>query len=113
VSAARREAAPSDRPTELPDLARHFGANLRRQRRRAGLSQEELALRAALHRTEIGNLENGLRIPRLDTILKAAGGIEADPCELLDGIAWRASGSRDGGFELAPRLRPGPSAGRR
>jgi transcriptional regulator with XRE-family HTH domain len=83
-------------------LSQHFGENLRRARRLAGLSQEELALRAALHRTEIGNLERGLRLARLDTILKLAGGIEADPCELLDGMAWRASGRRMGGFELAP-----------
>jgi transcriptional regulator with XRE-family HTH domain len=89
----------------MPTLSRHFGENLRRARRLAGLSQEELAFRAALHRTEIGCLEHGLRVPRLDTILKAAGGIEADPCELLDGMAWRASGSRTGGFELAPRVR--------
>jgi transcriptional regulator with XRE-family HTH domain len=86
-------------------LSRHFGENLRRARRLAGLSQEEMAFRAALHRTEIGNLERGLRLARLDTILKLAGGIEADPCQLLEGMAWRASGSRVGGFELVPRGR--------
>jgi transcriptional regulator with XRE-family HTH domain len=38
-------------------VAERFGDNLRRTRRREGLSQEQLAARASLHRTEIGRLE--------------------------------------------------------
>ena len=40
-------------------MAERFGRNLHAARRRAGFSQEELAAFAALHRTEIGLLENG------------------------------------------------------
>ncbi len=39
-------------------VAERFGWNLRRVRRREDLSQERLARRASLHRTEIGKLEN-------------------------------------------------------
>jgi transcriptional regulator with XRE-family HTH domain len=65
-------------------VAREFGANLRRARRRAGLSQEQLGYRASLHRTEIGLLERGARVPRIDTLVKlaAALGICID-CVLL------------------------------
>jgi hypothetical protein len=49
-------------------IAEHFGENVVIQRRRARLSQEELGFRADLHRTEIGMLERGIRLPRLDTI---------------------------------------------
>ena len=36
------------------EVAEHFGANVKRQRKRAGLSQGELALRAPMHLTAIG-----------------------------------------------------------
>jgi len=73
------------------DVAAHFGANLRRARRRTGLSQEAVGFRASLHRTEVGLLERGARVPRIDTLVKlcAALGVRAD-CALLDGIMWDA-----------------------
>lgn len=70
------------------DLAAHFGVNLRRRRRRLVLSQEELAKLAAVHRTEIGLLENGRRLPRIDTVVKLAASLEVTPNDLLDGIEW-------------------------
>jgi hypothetical protein len=33
--------------------------------------------------------ENGARIPRLDTIVKLLGSLEAEADELLEGMAWR------------------------
>lgn len=70
-------------------LAEHFGRLLWRHRRRAYLSQEQLAYLLDVHRTEISQLERGLRVPRLDTILKLAAGVEASPCELMAGLRWR------------------------
>jgi transcriptional regulator with XRE-family HTH domain len=65
-----------------------FAANLRAHRERLGLSQEALALRADLHRTEISLLERRKRSPRLDTIVELAHGLELDSvCKLLDGVA--------------------------
>ena len=64
-----------------------FAANLRRQRERAGLSQEALAEACELHRTEISLLERSKRSPRLETIVILARGLDlASPAELLDGI---------------------------
>ncbi len=65
-----------------------FGANLKRERKRAGISQEELAFRAGLHRTEIGMMERATRLPRVDTLVKLAAGIGCTPEVLLDGITW-------------------------
>lgn len=72
-------------------VGRRFGENLRRVRRQANLSQEELGRRASLHRTEVGLLERGARVPRIDTLMKliAALGIRID-CALLEGMAWRS-----------------------
>src|SRR6476646_1253952 len=57
------------------DIASHFGRNLARCRKRVGLSQEELAVRASLHRTAVGQLERGERVARVDTLIKLAGSL--------------------------------------
>jgi transcriptional regulator with XRE-family HTH domain len=85
-------------------VARQFGKNLRRERKRAGLSQEEAGSRAELHRTEIGLLERGARVPRIDTLIKltVALGIRID-CALLEGIGWTPGASQVGVFTLSAR----------
>jgi transcriptional regulator with XRE-family HTH domain len=72
-----------------PTLEERFGRNLRRCRRRAHLSQEELADRVGLSRNAIYTLELGHRLPRLDTILKLAAGTDDPVRLLLAGIQWR------------------------
>lgn len=71
-------------------IAGRFGANLLRARKQADLTQEEVAFRTALHRTEVGLLERGERTPRIDTLVKLAGalGVKVD-CALLEGIDWK------------------------
>jgi len=76
------------------DVATKFGRNLFLSRKRACFSQEELARRAGLHRTEIGLLENGRRMPRLDTLVRLIGALGVPPAELLRGISWEVDGSR-------------------
>jgi transcriptional regulator with XRE-family HTH domain len=82
------------------EVAERFGANLRRCRKRAGISQEEAAVRASLHRTAIGQLERSERTARIDTLIKLAGALDASPAELLEGLVWEAGGTRLGSFEL-------------
>jgi transcriptional regulator with XRE-family HTH domain len=88
-------------------VAQQFGANLRRARRRVGLSQEEVGFRASLHRTEVGLLERGARTPRIDTLVKLAAALDVRiDCSLLDGINWNA-GSRSasaGAFKITSRV---------
>ena len=69
------------------DIAARFGDNLARCRKLADLSQEETSYRAGLHRTEISQLERGLRIPRIDTLVKLASALAVPADNLLDGIA--------------------------
>lgn len=78
----------SDKRMQEVDVAARFGNNLVRCRKRAGLSQEELGFRASLHRTEIGMLERGVRVARIDTLVKLAGAIGVTPEDLLDGLLW-------------------------
>ena len=80
--------------------AERFGQNLKRCRRRVRLSQEAVAMRASLHRTEVGLLEQGKRKARIDTLMKLCGAVEAKPAELLDGIEWLPGQDHDGRFSI-------------
>jgi len=83
----------------MTEIAARFGDNVVRFRKRAGLSQEALGLRASLHRTEISQIERGLRVPRLDTVVKLRDALGVSADDLLAGIAWRLGDYRPGGFE--------------
>jgi transcriptional regulator with XRE-family HTH domain len=82
------------------DVAARFGDNLFRARKHAGLSQEELGFRSELHRTEIGLLERGSRIPRIDTLVKLAGALSVSPLDLIHGIDWKPASTLSGGFQI-------------
>ena len=83
------------------ELANRFGRNVVRHRKAAGISQEELGFIASLHRTEVGMLERGIRLPRLDTILKLAGALEIEPGELLHGMSWSPAAPSYGTFRVS------------
>lgn len=88
------------------DVAARFGQNLRRCRRRAGFSQEELGMRSSLHRTEIGLLERGARVPRIDTLVKISSALKILPSELIEGIEWNPGNTTSGSFSIAPKGDP-------
>jgi transcriptional regulator with XRE-family HTH domain len=86
------------------DLLRaQFGENVLRLRRELELSQEELGFLTSLHRTEVGMVERGARLPRLDTILKFAAGLGVTPNELLVGMAWKSGRFEPGHFDVSSR----------
>lgn len=87
-------------------VAQRFGANLSRLREQSGITQEELSFRAGLHRTEIGLLERGGRVPRIDTLAKLAGSLGATPAALLDGIEWQSGEFRPGAFHFSGEAGP-------
>lgn len=82
------------------ELAARFGENLAHHRKQADLSQEALGFLADLHRTEIGMLERGIRLPRIDTLLKLAGALEIEPGPLLSGMSWRPGRREVGQFRV-------------
>jgi transcriptional regulator with XRE-family HTH domain len=65
------------------DTARQFGANLRRAREQANLTQADLASAAHMDRSAISLLERGRRSPGLETILKLATALKLEPEMLL------------------------------
>ena len=62
------------------DLQR-FGSRVRAERERLGVSQEELADRAGMHRTYLGGVERGERNVGLLNVLRIASALGvAPPC---------------------------------
>ena len=80
------------------DVAARFGDNLTRARKKAGLSQDELCSLSSIRRTEVSQLERGLRVPRIDTLVKLRDGLGVETDQLLAGIRWRVGDYRPGGF---------------
>ena len=86
------------------EAARRLGKNLWSARRRAGYSQEDLGTLACLHRTEVGLVESGGRLPRIDTLMKLAAALEVRVETLLEGIEWLPPGPRASGSFAVRRV---------
>src|SRR3954462_2436397 len=89
-----------------------FGENLLRIRQARKLSQENLADRAGIHRTQISLLEGGRRQPLLETLVRLAGALDVPVDTLFEGILWDPGGGGDGRFRVSdppelPRLSSG------
>jgi len=69
--------------TKRPEC-RQFGRRMRLVREEKGISQEDLAALAGVHRTYVGGIERGERNPTLLTIHKLAKALEVPPHRLLD-----------------------------
>jgi transcriptional regulator with XRE-family HTH domain len=67
----------------VSDARKVFASRLRKIRQVKGLSQEELADRAGLHRTYVGSVERGERNISIDNIECLAKALEIDIIELL------------------------------
>lgn len=71
----------------VPDA---FAALLTEARENAGLTQEQLGELAGMDRSTVGALERALASPKLETVMKLAGAMGLDPCELIPSIRWQA-----------------------
>jgi transcriptional regulator with XRE-family HTH domain len=82
-----------------------FGENVRLLRAHAHISQEELASRADVHRTQITFFESGQRMPLLGTALKLAAALQVELSTLLEGITYRPRffTAARGEFEISSR----------
>lgn len=66
------------------DAKQILAANLRALRLSIGISQEELAERAGLHRTYVSSVERGQRNVTLENIFCLAYALGVDPGSLLE-----------------------------
>jgi CheY-like chemotaxis protein/DNA-binding Xre family transcriptional regulator len=91
-----------------PDITTRFGASVRNLRFHLGLSQEELAERASLHRTYIAGIEGGTRNVTLRSIEKLARALKVPTATLLSQagkpVADKPAGERFSADELVDIL---------
>lgn len=68
------------------NVAKRLGAKIQKLRIERGLSQEELAFEADLHRTYISHVERGSRNITVLGLFKIAKGLKMEPSEILKGL---------------------------
>lgn len=66
------------------DIRQRLSDNMRKFRRDKGLSQEELAERAGVHRTYISGVERCVRNPTITIVGRIAQALEISVGELVD-----------------------------
>jgi transcriptional regulator with XRE-family HTH domain len=66
------------------DIRERFGKNVRRLRTAAGLSQDEFADKADVHRTYMSGIERGRRAPTIIIVERIALALGVEPGSLFD-----------------------------
>jgi transcriptional regulator with XRE-family HTH domain len=67
----------------MKTIQAQFGERVRELRQAKGLSQEELAFKAGVHRTYLGGIERGERNPALKNIAAIAKALNVSLSELF------------------------------
>ncbi len=75
-------------------IDREFGKIIRIKRVESGLSQEQLAEKAELHRTYISQLERGIKSPTLKTIFRLSRALSASPQGLIERLGEKLEGKK-------------------
>lgn len=65
------------------DVRSRLGANVKRLREQLGLSQEQLAFDADMHRTYISGIERGVRNPTVTVLERLAMALKTKSADLL------------------------------
>jgi transcriptional regulator with XRE-family HTH domain len=76
------------RPALDREAAERFGRNLFTVRRRAGYTQEKLAIRCCLHVSYISKLVGGFGLPGINSLVRLARSLGVSADDLLQGIEW-------------------------
>lgn len=63
-----------------------LGERIRNRRLALGLSQEDAAVLASIHSTNLGKIERGLANPTVETVVRIAVALETDPGEFIAGF---------------------------
>jgi transcriptional regulator with XRE-family HTH domain len=78
-------------------IEKRFGERVRELRKACGLSQEELAHRAGVHRTYLGGIERGERNPSLRNISAIAEALQVTLSDLFS-FSGPPDGARSNGL---------------
>lgn len=73
-----------------------IGENIRAARKKAGVSQKELAERLQVHQKDISRWENGAHIPTVEMLIKICRELNASADEILEIEVRRGCGHKSG-----------------
>ena len=76
------------------DFSIRFGERLREARASKGLSQEELAHLAGIHRTHVSLIERSRRSVRLETLERLCRALGVQPAQLVPSIRLSPNGRK-------------------
>lgn len=81
----------------LAMIMKSFGESIQLCRKRAGLTQEKLALQSGLAYRFLQDIEAGNKQPSITTVFKLAEALQTTPGELLDNVfeQWQRSPKSD------------------
>jgi transcriptional regulator with XRE-family HTH domain len=71
-----------------------LGAIIRNKRQKLGLTQEQVAELAELHRNYVGDIERGLKEPTVGVFIRLCHAVKLQPAEVLKTIINRENPSR-------------------
>lgn len=88
------------------DLAHRFAENLAHylEASESVSSQEALAARAEIHRTQVSELLRAKGNPTLATIVRLAGALNCAPADLVEGMSFEPAAAT-GQFKTKPRAK--------
>ncbi len=84
----------------MPSVAQCFTENLKHALSRSSLTQEQVAARAGIDRTQMTKLTKGTQVPRVDTMIKLEAALGLERAALIKGIVWNPGGGPSGEFKL-------------
>jgi transcriptional regulator with XRE-family HTH domain len=67
-------------------INRRPGAIIRTKRQKLGLTQEQVAERAELHRNYVGDIERGLKEPTVGVFIRLCRAVKLQPTEVLNAV---------------------------
>jgi len=68
------------------DIGLAFGKVLRKKRKEAGLTQEQLALEADVQRNYVSLVERGIHNPTIAVLFKLANALRCQPSDLISDL---------------------------
>jgi len=95
------ESSPGGRKTaHVPTVAQCFTENLKRALADSPLTQEQVAARAGIDRTQMTKLGKGTQVPQVDTMIKLEAALDLERAALIEGIVWNPAVGSSGEFKL-------------
>ena len=70
----------------MTDVKSELGRVIKQLRNQRGITQQDLAEKALLHRTYVSDIERGARNPSLETLVRLAAALQTSLAEMFNNV---------------------------